>query len=209
MPVVSTPATSDPALQLVPPLVPPSVAAAVPAPSVSAPAAPPAPPAAQVAQAVVHLAASPAASQITVELNPGSLGRVQVQIDRSSQGLAHITLTAERPETLALLQGDQKQLDAALTRSGLSELGRTISFHAAPADLAPRDPSTTPLASGAGSNAGFAGSGSGASTMPDRQEARGGSTQSFVWTAPSADTADAVVSASAPSLSRQRLDITA
>ncbi len=176
----------------------------------SVPPAPP-PPATQVAQAVVHLAVSGAGSQVTVQLNPESLGRVQVQIDQSGDGPAHVSLTAERPETLALLQADQKQLDAVLTRSGLAEVGRTISFHAVPpaaGDAAPRDsPLAPPAPSHAG--AGLAGADTGASSMPDRQAARGGTGETFFWTAAEDDTAPAGPSAGTPTLSLQRLDITA
>jgi hypothetical protein len=212
---LTTTASADPvASPVLPTDAPPAMAMPVSAPaaSVTPPSGTaPSPPAQQVAQAVVHLAASPSGSQITVQLNPESLGRVQVQIDRTSAGLAHITLTADRPETLALLQGDQRQLDAALTRSGLAELGRTFAFHAATpvAEAVPNDMASSPQTGLAGSAAGFTGTDSGASAMPERQGSRGGPGETFLWTAQSSDTPEPGAQTPSPTPSRQRLDITA
>ena len=200
----ATAAPANDALALVQSAVPPAgpaTAAPIAGPAPLPTPVQPAPPTAQVAQAVVHLTGASTGTQITVALNPDSLGRVQVQIDRGADGAAHVILTAERPETLALLQGDQRQLDAALTRSGLAEFGRTISFHSQAAGAEP-PPQQQGLA---GSGSGW--SGGSTASMPDRQGARGGG-ESFVWSAPQADGEAEPAPAKASPL-RLRLDITA
>jgi hypothetical protein len=95
------------------------------------------PPAGQVAQglAALHLAGA-GARQVTIHLTPGSLGSVQVQIARSADGAASITLLVQKPETLAALQQDGAHLHQALDRAGLPSAGRQISYQLAqtPAD---------------------------------------------------------------------------
>ena len=111
--------------------------ATVPTPS-AGPAAQPPSPAAQVAQglATVHFApAAPGAATsgasagpITINLHPGSLGAVQVRIERDADGAANITLQAEKPETLRVLQQDSAHLHQALDRAGVFSDGRTFVF---------------------------------------------------------------------------------
>ena len=69
------------------------------------------------------------ARSMTVRLTPAELGMVQVQIARSADGAAQVTITAERPETLQLLQQDQAGLRQTLDQAGVAAEGRTISFH--------------------------------------------------------------------------------
>jgi len=95
-------------------------------------------PAAQVAQTVIHLIDTASGGRVIIQLSPEHLGRVEVQIDRTAAGITHISLTAERPGTLSLLQDNQHQLSAALDRGGAADAGRILSFHAEPG--APLDP---------------------------------------------------------------------
>jgi hypothetical protein len=60
-------------------------------------------------------------------LDPVELGRVEVAIDRS-RGEAAIRVSAERPETLALLQRDARDLERALAAAGFGEGGPVLSF---------------------------------------------------------------------------------
>lgn len=101
----------------------------------------PIPPALQVAQAVaepvrVILASPPQQSggpQVTtIQLDPVELGRVEIRIERSTDGPAKVELAAERPDTLLRLVHDQPQLQHALDQAGIPQSGRTITFSLAP-----------------------------------------------------------------------------
>ncbi|MGG5808889.1 flagellar hook-length control protein FliK [Falsiroseomonas sp. CW058] len=108
-----------------PPPAPPSSPPEVPA---AARAATPIPwPARQVAPFVVALALGPDA-RVTLTLEPAELGQVEVAIERGAAGEAQVRVTAERPETLALLQRDGRELERALHAAGLGERGTQLSF---------------------------------------------------------------------------------
>ena len=98
--------------------------------------------------ALVQLAHGPSGSAVTVQLDPGGLGHVQVRIERDVNGAATIQITAERPETLRLLVADQPHLHSALDSAGLSTEGRTLSFALATPD------SGTSSGSGSGASGG-------------------------------------------------------
>jgi flagellar hook-length control protein FliK len=68
---------------------------------------------------------------VTIRLQPAELGQVQIRIDRSSEGTAHIDITTEKPETLQMLQRDQPRLDQALDQAGVLSTGRSVSFQVA------------------------------------------------------------------------------
>ena len=99
------------------------------APAIASPlraAMPVAWPARQIAPFAVALALGPNAS-LTVTLDPVELGRVEVSIERSGAEAA-IRVVAERPETLALLQRDAKELQRALSDAGVGQNGTSLSF---------------------------------------------------------------------------------
>jgi len=81
----------------------------------------------QLAPVVVSLALGRGDDSLTVALDPGELGRVEVSIGQGKEA-GQIRIVAERPETLALLQRDQRELDRALSQAGLGDLGRSIAF---------------------------------------------------------------------------------
>lgn len=86
----------------------------------SAAAATPPPPAArQVASVAVALAFAPnGTGGFSLSLEPAELGRVEIRVQR--EGDSHsVRVTAERPETLALLQRDRHELDRNLAEAGL------------------------------------------------------------------------------------------
>jgi len=60
---------------------------------------------------------------ISLTLDPVELGRVEVAITRGAE--AHVSLRAERPETLALLQRDRVELERALAGTGFGTEGRS------------------------------------------------------------------------------------
>jgi hypothetical protein len=104
-----------------------------PTPAPATPAAAHAAPAAQIAQAAagVRLSAT-GQGDVTLHLQPGDLGAVQVHIARANDGTASVTLSVEKPETLATLQQDLAHLHQALDRAGVQVDGRQVSLHLAP-----------------------------------------------------------------------------
>jgi Meckel syndrome type 1 protein len=92
-----------------------------------APPQPP-PPMRQVAPIAVALAFAPAgAGGFQLSLEPGELGRVEIRVQR--EGEAHaVRITAERPETLALLLRDRQELDRGLADAGLRVEAKGIEF---------------------------------------------------------------------------------
>ncbi len=103
-----------------------------------------APPAEQVVAAVTALAAAGPRPDVqaapprvlTIQLNPDELGRVHIRIDRTIDGGARIDLTADRPDTLHLLRGDQPALHRALDAAGIGPDARVVRFHLADAATA-------------------------------------------------------------------------
>jgi hypothetical protein len=96
--------------------------------------------------------------QITVRLQPGELGMVQVRIAHALSGTTHIEVAAENPTTLLALQRDQPQLHRALDQAGIPAAGRTVTFHAAASAQAAAN------GNGAGSSINHAGSQAGSAS---------------------------------------------
>lgn len=99
-----------------------------PPPSIASrePSAPP-PPVRQLAPVLVSLAFGGGNETLTIALDPGELGRVEVSIGQGKDA-GQVRIMAERPETLALLQRDQRELDRALNQAGLGDMARSLSF---------------------------------------------------------------------------------
>lgn len=89
--------------------------------------APPPPPTRQLAPVLVSLALGGSDDTLTIALDPVELGRVEVTISQGKEA-SQVRIVAERPETLALLQRDQRELDRALTQAGLGDMARSIAF---------------------------------------------------------------------------------
>jgi hypothetical protein len=85
-------------------------------------------PAAQIASALVAFSANGTSNVVTVQLQPAELGRVQISVTSDATGLSSVQVSADRPETLALLQNDQPELAKALDQAGIASAGRTVSF---------------------------------------------------------------------------------
>ncbi len=66
-------------------------------------------------------------SQFTVRLDPPELGRIEVTLNVNSQGTAQANLSADKPQTLDLLQRDAPVLERALKDAGL-DLAGGLSF---------------------------------------------------------------------------------
>ncbi|MCC7427841.1 MAG: flagellar hook-length control protein FliK [Alphaproteobacteria bacterium] len=92
---------------------------------------PPLPPAAQLAPIVLRLIeAGGVPDRLVLALDPAELGRVEVRVAGLADAAAplSVAVSAERAETLALLERDAALLDRALADAGLAERGITLSF---------------------------------------------------------------------------------
>lgn len=92
-----------------------------------APAPPAASPARQIAPVLVAVAIAGGTARLSVTLEPAELGRVEISVERKGEA-TDIRVVAERPETLALMQRDQRELDRTLAQAGIGSEGRSLSF---------------------------------------------------------------------------------
>ena len=67
-------------------------------------------------------------SRVSIRLNPEELGKVDVKLDIGKDGLVRAMVTAEKPETLDLLQRDARALERALQEAGLKTNGDSLDF---------------------------------------------------------------------------------
>lgn len=82
-------------------------------------------------QVAVHIAKASAegVDKINVKLKPAALGNVEVQIDLASDGRVQVVVSADRADTLDLLQRDARGLERALTDAGLQTDQQSFSFN--------------------------------------------------------------------------------
>jgi hypothetical protein len=169
--------------------------------------------AAQIVPTLITLAKSAlGGDQMTVRLHPAELGMVQVRIERTASGAAHIELTTNEPETLQALQRDQSALHRALDSAGIPAAGRTLSFHA----VQPAPVSASSGSTGAASAGGQHPSpGRGANGNPDAGRFAGGGRGSYsAWetnrrSGGRPSSANAATASPTPRIYRAGLDITA
>lgn len=67
-------------------------------------------------------------TKITIQLEPGNLGKVDVKIEISHEGRTSVVVLADKAETLEILQKDSKALEKALNDSGLKTDSGSLSF---------------------------------------------------------------------------------
>ena len=81
-------------------------------------------------QVAVHVAraASDGVNRISVRLHPAELGRVDVKMEVASDGRVTAMGTAEKSDTLELLQRDSRVLERALQESGLRTDSQSLNF---------------------------------------------------------------------------------
>ncbi|MGI4745135.1 MAG: flagellar hook-length control protein FliK [Janthinobacterium lividum] len=97
---------------------------------------------AQVGSSLLTLASGPdGSSQMALTLHPKELGAVHIQLDRNSNGVIRIVVTASEPATLRSLINDQAHLHAALDAASIPSAGRTLSFELG---IPPAGPAVTP-----------------------------------------------------------------
>ena len=68
------------------------------------------------------------ASRFKIRLDPPELGRVDVRLEIGDDGIVRAHMSADRPETLDLLQRDAKALERALQNLGLNRDGEMLDF---------------------------------------------------------------------------------
>lgn len=98
-----------------------------PLPALPTPRPPPASPTEQVAVNIAK-AIGAGADKINIRLHPATLGRVEVSLEIAKDGLLTATVTADRPETLELLQRDARGLERALQDAGLRTNSDSLNF---------------------------------------------------------------------------------
>ncbi|MFC4351525.1 flagellar hook-length control protein FliK [Fodinicurvata halophila] len=77
----------------------------------------------------IHKAAAAGKERISVQLHPAELGRVDVKLEFSQDGLLRASITTERPETLDLLQRDVRALERALGDAGVKTDSGSLNFN--------------------------------------------------------------------------------
>ena len=159
----------------------------------------------------VRLAAAGNGRRLTVSLSPRELGTVEISVARQEGGAATVTLSVERPETLALLRRDSAALQSALDQAGLSVPSHHLTM--ALAASTPATPTATPGGGGAGPdttlNAGAGSFGGETRTPSHRADERAEFRNNSPGTSP--DTADlpSIPVLTTTRSSRGGLDITA
>jgi flagellar hook-length control protein FliK len=108
--------------------------------------------------------------QVTIHLNPGELGTVEVKIARAPDGTATVTVQVEKAETLQTMQLDIAHLHQALDRAGVPAEQREVTMHLVPAAA------TSSFSADAGTSGGSNNGGFGAGTAGGQGQ-RGGQQQ--------------------------------
>ncbi len=82
-------------------------------------------------QVAVHISRAVASGldRIVIRLHPADLGRVEVKLEVAGDGRAVVAVSADRPETLELLQRDARSLERALEQAGLRTDSESLSFN--------------------------------------------------------------------------------
>jgi len=100
----------------------------------------------------IHKAASAGQDRVNIKLYPADLGRVDVKLEWTDDGALRAVISAERSDTLDLLQRDSRALDRALQDAGLKTDSDSLSFdlrgHADRRDKTDDSPADTRESSG-------------------------------------------------------------
>jgi len=67
-------------------------------------------------------------TRFQIRLDPAELGRIDIKLDVDKSGTVNARLTVERPETLDLMQRDQRALQQALQQAGLDGQKTNLEF---------------------------------------------------------------------------------
>jgi len=69
------------------------------------------------------------ADSVNIQLKPRELGKIEIKLDVAADGSVSATVTADKPETLALLQKDSRGLEKALQDAGLKPDSSATTFN--------------------------------------------------------------------------------
>ncbi|MEM7169522.1 MAG: flagellar hook-length control protein FliK [Pseudomonadota bacterium] len=76
----------------------------------------------------IQKAAAAGTDRISIQLHPAELGRIDVKMELGDDGLLRAMISAEKPETLELLQRDSRGLEKALQEAGLKTDSQSLAF---------------------------------------------------------------------------------
>jgi flagellar hook-length control protein FliK len=74
-------------------------------------------------------AADDGLDHLTIHLKPLELGSIEVKLEMGNDGISKATITADRQDTLNLLQKDSHRLEKALENAGVKTDSATLSFN--------------------------------------------------------------------------------
>jgi flagellar hook-length control protein FliK len=82
-------------------------------------------------QVAMHLtkAADDGIDHLTIHLKPAELGSIEVKLEMGDDGISKATITADRQDTLNLMQRDSHRLEQALDNAGLKTDPGSLSFN--------------------------------------------------------------------------------
>ncbi|MCH2546201.1 MAG: flagellar hook-length control protein FliK [Alphaproteobacteria bacterium] len=82
-------------------------------------------------QVAVHIskAIADGSSKMEIQLKPHEMGRVDVRIETDSDGRSQVIVTADKRDTLEMLQRDARGLERALADAGLKTDSNSLSFN--------------------------------------------------------------------------------
>jgi len=93
-------------------------------------------------------------NQFDIRLDPPELGRIDVRLDVDRDGQVTTHMTADRADTLQLLQNQQPQLEQALNQAGLKTADDGLQFSLRDQSLSGQNQSFTGQNNGSGSQTG-------------------------------------------------------
>lgn len=93
-------------------------------------------------------AVSDGVDRISMSMKPAELGRVDIQMEVGFDGRVQAVISADRPDTLALLQRDARGLEQALQNAGLQADGDSLSFNLRDGGDSSRDGGSQPGGNG-------------------------------------------------------------
>ena len=67
--------------------------------------------------------------RLNIRLKPASLGQISIKLDVSGNGHVSATITADRPDTLSMLQRDARGLERAFNNAGLQTNQGSLDFN--------------------------------------------------------------------------------